>query len=154
MGAIAGVILLLLSLLRYKDKWLTIIGVFGIVWTLAFYSTLFYWGSHSTTAQKAFGEISKMQMRRLVKDIEFYKLAHGRYPDKLGQLREDDQLAPIADPAKGLKITGLSYYNYERVGDHYHLFSSGPDGIPGTKDDLYPQFNLTDSSRIGLLPPP
>lgn len=44
-----------------------------------------------------------------------------------------------------------SYYNYEKVGDKYLLFSSGQDGIPNTKDDLFPQVEISNSSKIGLI---
>jgi len=44
-----------------------------------------------------------------------------------------------------------SYYNYKKIGDKYLLFSSGQDGIPNTKDDLFPQVTITDSSKIGLM---
>jgi hypothetical protein len=79
-----------------------------------------------------------MQLNRLVKNVEYYKLVHGQYPDSLKQLLEDDKLAPINDAAQGMKIKGNSYYNYEKIGDRYSLFSSGQDGIPNTKDDLFP----------------
>ena len=39
----------------------------------------------------------------------------------------------------------------KKVGDKYALFSSGEDGIPNTKDDLFPQLPTRDTSRFGLL---
>ena len=153
LGAIAGAILLLLGLFKYKDKWLTIIGAFGIIWTIAIYSALFFFGQYSSSARQAFVEISKMQMNMLVKDIEFYKLSHGQYPDNLQQLQKGTQPVPIVDPAQGFNMKEDAVYNYERVGDKYRLYSSGRDGIPGTKDDLFPEVTITDSSKIGLLPP-
>jgi hypothetical protein len=50
-----------------------------------------------------------------------------------------------------MNTKGNSYFNYERVGDKYRLFSSGEDGIPNTEDDLFPQVTITDSSKIGLI---
>ena len=92
-----------------------------------------------------------MQLNSLVKNIEYYKLTHGQYPDSLKQLLEDDKLAPINDAVQGMNTKGDSYYNYGKVGDKYFLFSSGPDGIPKTKDDLFPQVPITDLSKIGLI---
>jgi hypothetical protein len=92
-----------------------------------------------------------MELNSLVKNIEFYKLEYGHYPDNLQQLLIDDKLAPINDPAEGMNTKGNSYFNYERVGDKYRLFSSGEDGIPNTEDDLFPQVTITDSSKIGLI---
>ena len=53
-----------------------------------------------------------------------------------------------------MNIKGNPYYNYEKVGDKYILYSSGQDGIPETKDDLYPQITINDSSNIGLIKSP
>ena len=150
-GAFVGLGLLLYGLIKYKDKWLSIIGATGILWTIIVYSTLFYAGTHASVFRKGFEEISQMQLNSLVKNVEYYKLIHGQYPDNLKQLLEDDKLAPINDAVQSMKIKGNSYYSYEKIGDRYSLFSSGQDGIPNTKDDLFPQVTITDSSKIGLI---
>lgn len=150
-GAFVGIGLLLYGLLRYRDRWLSIIGAAGIIWTIAIYSSLFYAGKHASIFRKGFEDISQMQLNSLVKNIEFYKLAHGQYPDSLQQLLIDDKLAPIFDAAQGMNSKESSYYNYQRVGGRYLLFSSGQDGMPNTKDDLFPQITITDSSKIGLM---
>ena len=150
-GAFVGLALLLYGLIRYKDKWLSIIGAAGIVWTIVVYSSLFYFGTHSSIARNGFASISQMQLNNLVKNIEFYKLEYGEYPDNLKQLLKDDKLAPINDPAQGMQIKQVSYFNYEKAGNKYTVFSSGQDGIPNTADDLYPKVNITDSSKIGLV---
>ena len=138
-------------LLKYKDKRLSIIGAAGILWTILVYSALFYAGTHASVFKKGFENISQMQLNSLVKNIEFYKLSHGQYPDRLEQLRDDDKLAPINDAAQGMNIKEIAYYNYEKIGEKYVLFSSGQDGIPHTTDDLFPQVTITDSSKIGWI---
>jgi len=100
--------------------------------------------------KQGFAEISKMQINELVMHIEFYKLQHGHYPDNLPQLQEADGLVPITDAAIGMQ-TKIVYYNYEKIGEKYTLFSSGMDGIPGTGDDFYPQISIPDSNKIGLI---
>lgn len=150
-GAFVGLGLLLYGLIKYKDKWLSIIGTAGILWTIIFYSALFYAGTHASIFKKGFIELSQMQLNALVKNIEFYKLQHGQYPESLKQLLSDDKLAPINDVATGMTIKGNSYYNYQKIGDRYLLFSSGQDRIPNTKDDLFPQVTITDSSKVGLI---
>lgn len=114
--------------MKYKDKWLSIIGASGILWTIIVYSTLFYAGTHASVFKKGFEHISQMQLNSLVKNIEFYNVAHGQYPDSLKQLLNDDKIAPIYDLAQGRKSQKHSYYNYERFGDKYTVFSSGSDG--------------------------
>lgn len=150
-GAFVGLGLLLYGLLKYKDKWLSIIGAAGILWTILVYSSLFYAAKNLNVFKKGFEGISQMQLNSLVKNIEFYKLSHGQYPDRLEQLKEDDKLVPIYDAAQGMNKKENLYYNYERVGEKYVLYSSGQDGIPNTKDDLFPQLTITDRSKIGLL---
>ena len=150
-GAFVGLGLLLYGLLKYKDKWLSIIGAAGIVWTIIVYSTLFYAGTHAAVFKKGFENISQMQLNSLVKNIEFYKMTHGQYPDNLTQLLDDDKLAPINDAVQGMNTKGDSYYNYQKIGNKYLLFSSGQDGIPNTKDDLFPQLTDSESSKIGLI---
>jgi hypothetical protein len=150
-GAFVGLGLLLYGLIKYKDKWLTIIGVSGIVWTIIIYSTLFYSMKHASIFKQGFADISQMQLNSLIKNIEFYKLQHGQYPDSLEQLLDDDKLAPITDAIQLNQQRQNDKYNYEKIGDKYLLFSSGQDGIPNTKDDLFPQVAVSDSSKIGLI---
>ena len=122
-GAFVGLGLLLYGIIKYKDKWLSIIGAAGILWTFISYSALFYVGKHASVFRKGFEEISQMQLNSLVKNVEYYKLIHGQYPDSLKQLLEDDKLAPINDVVQGMRIRENSYYNYEKIGDGYSLFS-------------------------------
>ncbi len=150
-GAFVGLGLLLYGLLKYKDKRLSIIGAAGILWTILVYSALFYAGTHASVFKKGFENISQMQLNSRVKNIEFCKRSHGQYPDRLEQLRDDDKLAPINDAAQGMNIKEIAYYNYEKIGEKYVLFSSGQDGIPHTTDDLFPQVTITDSSKIGWI---
>jgi hypothetical protein len=150
-GAFVGIGILLFGLFKYKDKWFSIIGASGILWTIIIYSTFFFAGTHASVFKKGFEEISQMQLNSLVKNVEFYKLVHGQYPDSLKQLLDDDKLAPINDAVQGMNTKQNSYYNYEKVGEKYILFSSGQDGIPNTKDDLFPQITITDSTKIGLI---
>jgi hypothetical protein len=150
-GAFVGLGLLLYGLLKYKDKWLSIIGAAGILWTIIAFSMLFYAGTHASAFKNGFKHVAQMQLNSLVKDVEYYKLIHGQYPDSLKQLLDDDKSAPVNDVARGMNRKRNSWFNYERIGVKYILYSSGQDGIPHTKDDLFPQVHTTDSSKIGLI---
>ena len=149
-GAFVGIGLLLYGILKYKDKWLSLIGVAGIIWTGLIYGGLYYIPKYTSFGQQGFKNISQMQLNSLVKNVEFYKLSHGHYPDSLKQLLADDKLAPVYDAVQGTKGGTPRYYNYEKRGERYVLFSSGPDGIAHTKDDLHPQLR-SDGVRIGLI---
>lgn len=150
-GGFVGLGLLLYGLLKYKDKWLAMIGAFGILFTVGIYSFLFYYMINGALSKKGFAEISQMQLNSLVKNIEFYKMQHGQYPERLQALQTDDKFAPINDPIQLARFRQSSCYNYEKVGDKYLLFSSGQDGKPNTNDDLFPQIFIGDSSKIGLI---
>jgi len=105
---------------------------------------------NSPKMNEGFTQISKLQIKQVVMDIEFYKLQYGHYPDSLPQLQDTDALVPITDAAPGMQ-TKIAYYNYERIEEKYTLFSSGMDGVAGTKDDFYPEIDIPDSSKIGLI---
>lgn len=150
-GGFVGLGLLLYGLLKYKDKWLAIIGAFGILFTVGIYSFLFYYMINGELSKKGFTEISQMQLNNLVKNIEFYKMQHGQYPERLQELQTDDKFAPINDPIQLTRFRQNLCYNYEKVGDKYLLFSSGLDGKPNTNDDLFPEIFVTDTSKIGLI---
>ena len=150
-GAFVGLGLLLYGLIKYKDKWLIAIGAFGILFTIGIYGSMFYYMKHGELVKKGFRDISQMQLNSLIKDIEFFKLQRGVYPDILERVRENNALAPIDDPIQSVQQRDNTLYNYQKIGDKYTLFSSGQDGIPNTPDDLYPEILITDSSRIGFV---
>jgi len=140
-GASVGIGLLLSGLFRYKDKWLSIIGATGIVWSTVFYLFMMHPGSPIHKQLRI--DLSQNTLDRLFREIEIYKLQHGQYPDSLQQLSSVQIFDPLQSPQ--------TKFNYRRVGDRYILFGSGLDGIPNTEDDLFPRIILTDSSRIGLI---
>ena len=93
-------------------------------------------------------------MDQLVKNIEFYKKEYNVYPDSLEQLTKDQQFLFINDPLQA--FTKSKYgdkYIYKKKGTKYILFSMGVDGIPFTKDDIFPTSKYFDSSLTGLVMP-
>ncbi len=88
-----------------------------------------------------------MEMNSIVKEIEFYKIEHGTYPDSLKQLNAKNEFLDIYDPVQG---DNNAIFNYHRIGNKYTLFSSGLDQVPGTADDIYPSIKI-DTSKIGLI---
>ncbi len=152
-GGFVGLGLLLYAIFYSKDKWLAFIGIFGIVFTIALYFYFYFcFIGKSSTSVKGLEQASRVHLNMLVKNIEYYKLQYGQYPDNLQQLKKVDPTAMVNDiiPFAGFNKLG-KYYNYERVGNKYLLFSSGQDGIPNTGDDLYPQIQISDSSKIGWV---
>jgi hypothetical protein len=87
----------------------------------------------------------------LVKTIEFYKLQNGAYPDSLVQVETKDSFTSIDDPLQSFKTKKSIPYQYHKVGNRYLLFSVGKDGVANTKDDIYPNINVADTSKVGFI---
>ncbi|MDI3320309.1 hypothetical protein [Pinibacter soli] len=83
LGFIAGIVFFILGIVYYKDKWFSLMGVFGILWTIALYVILFYVAFFSSIGKQGFAGLSQQNLNGLVSEIEFYKTQHGSYPDKL-----------------------------------------------------------------------
>ncbi len=152
-GAFVGFGLSMYGIFKYKDKWLIIIGAAGIVWTIFLYSSLNYDIKNSKEGREALIKSSQMEINNLMKDIEFYKLKNGVYPDSLEQISQEDQMVSIIDPLQAFSSDKKKHtkFNYQKIGNQYYLFSSGIDGIPNTKDDIYPQVAKSDSAKFGLI---
>jgi hypothetical protein len=149
-GFFVGLGLTLYGILKYKDKLLIIIGVICMAFTVAVYSSLFYIGFKSDFGKKGWEQHAQIELNSLIKDIEFFKIEYGTYPDSLAQLKKKNQIIFINDPTQSTKNKKKAYYNYKNLGDKYLLFSSGIDGIPNTKDDIYPQVQ-TENTKIGWI---
>jgi hypothetical protein len=140
--------LVTLGLVRYKDKKLVLIGFAAILFTIAVYGLLFYFSEYSATGRKMTAEIAQEQLNSLVKEVEFYKLQTGQYPDSLEQIQAYSKLAFIYDPLSTKATGNTKKFTYQRSGEQYSLHSVGIDMINNTEDDIYPS---TDSKKTGLL---
>jgi len=152
LGIISGIIFIFLGIRKFKDKWLVIIGALGIVTSIFMY---FFIVSSAREVSRQFNggfvSISQMELKELIKNIEFYKMQNGQYPDSLQQLIKGDNMVTIYDPI--LTNQKNPYFIYEKIGDKYTLFSAGKDGIPHTADDFYPLMDEYDSSKTGYIRP-
>jgi hypothetical protein len=146
-GGFVGLGLISLGLFKYKDKKLVLIGVAALSFTVIIYGTLF-WYINSDSARKQWSSTIPGQLNSLVKNIEFYKLQNGEYPDSLEQLLENDKTLLIYDPVSARAFGDQKKYNYYKFNDHYTLFSSGIDMIEKTGDDIFPNI---DTSKTGLI---
>lgn len=150
-GAFVGIGLILYGILKYKDKWLVVIGIGCIVFTIITYSSLLALFK-TNTVREGFAGISQNGLNSLCRNIEFYKIEHGSYPDSLAQLQPDHAFAPVND-AVAVWGTPNSFYNYRNLGEKYLVFSSGIDGIPNTADDIYPTIRSdTGRFRFNFIP--
>lgn len=148
-GAFVGVALILYGLIKYKDKWLVVIGIGGVLFTVFVYSLI---GPNSKSVNQGFTKIDINQLNSLIKEIEFYKTQNGSYPDSLAQLDIKDSFTSTSDALINYKKNDKHdyKYNYHKIGSKYTLFSSGEDETPNTKDDIYP---TVDTAKTGLIIP-
>ena len=99
--------------------------------TVIVYSALFYVGFSSDAGKKGWAKIAQFQLNALVKDIEYYKLQNGNYPDSLKQMEKPNIIIYTEDPTQSELEN--SDYNYQKIGEKYILFSSGSDRIAVAK---------------------
>jgi hypothetical protein len=91
-----------------------------------------------------------------VKEIEFYKIQHGRYPASLSDVDPKEtktQFPKCIDPT----IIDLNpnrdrhfYYQLDSSGLFYFLRSVGRDGVPFTPDDIVPTIPAEERTKTGL----
>ena len=147
-GGFVGIGLIILGAFKYRDRKLIIIGAADLFFTVAIYSSMFYYFMYSDAAAKGFAQTSQMFLNGVVKELEFYKLKNGSYPDSLEQLPRNQDIFSIYDPLLSRRPgTKNTKFNYKKTGDTYILFSSGIDRIPNTKDDIYPTETLNNISK-------
>jgi hypothetical protein len=151
-GVFVGVILIILGVFRYGNKWLVIIGSSCILLTVIFYVNLLDNLKTVTKDKSNFAPISQIGINDLVKEIEFYKVTHGVYPNHLDDIQESEEIISIIDPILLSNSTeGDLNYRYQKIGDKYKLYSVGIDMIENTSDDLYPTISISDSTKIGFI---
>jgi len=147
-GFIAGVVIVFRALFVLRDMLFAVIGVTGIVITIFFIHYL----ATSPENRKEFAIIAQTEINDLVKNIEFYKMQNGVYPDSLKQVIDKDGFTSIFDISQEARSDGhLPLYKYKKIGNRYLLFSPGPDGKPNTKDDIYPTLTNPDTSKLGFI---
>jgi hypothetical protein len=155
LGAVGGLIMVILGAVVYKDKILIIMGSCGMLITIAIYSFLIYMASDINNFSEPMQQMTEMQLKTLVKDIEFYKTTKGTYPATLKILTDGGYSDVYGDPSKAFyhkQAEKIEPYYYQLQGDKYYLFSTGKDGKPFTKDDILPPFHgKSDYEKIGLI---
>jgi len=152
-GAFVGIGLILLGAIKYRNKKLVIIGVVTMVPTILIYGSMYLY-ELTPSGRNNFTAFCKPQMDQLVKNIEFYKKEYNVYPDSLEQLTKDQEFLSINDPVQSFSKSKYGdKYIYMKEGTKYILFAMGIDGIPYTKDDIFPSSKYFDSTLTGLVRP-
>lgn len=151
-GFVVGILLLRKGIIL-KDNILRYMGVTGILLTIAFYASVFYYGNYSNHGRQMKVALTRMEITRTMKDIEIFKIELGYYPDNLQELLMENRRVQVVDPLSEHFFSRESkWFNYKKIDTaHYTLFSSGLDAIPNTTDDVYPDITYIESKKFGLV---
>jgi hypothetical protein len=155
-GVLFGIIAIVWGL--FRRAWsLVLLGVAGILFTVAIYSALFYFAFHQRGGvyDKLRAQLAVTMLNNAVKDIEYYKLQNGHYPASLAELdkKKTNTFPDIYDPVKMVAKPGgdpYFYYELDPSGNYYFLRSAGLDGIPFTADDIVPSISEGERQKTGL----
>jgi len=152
-GVVAGIYLIYNGIIRYKKKWLVIIGLADILFTIIFWTLIFPNLSFDLGINDVEKQMAQAGVNQIVKNIEFYKMQTGVYPDSLEQLGLENTFPTtvdyfsIEDSNKNKQD-----YIYKKVQyNRYTLFSVGMDHIPYTKDDICPTVTFGDTTKFGWI---
>jgi hypothetical protein len=153
LGGIVGLILVVFSLVAFKNRWLLIVGAMGVLVTIVSMVTLQYFGTHRGPFDASRIVVAKSNMGTIIRELEYYEKNYGHYPDSLIFLKASNPRIMLYDPIQEVnpKISDHKFY-YKLINHKYYLFSKGFDGIPFTKDDIFPDVDI-NSNSIGLIIP-
>jgi len=132
----------------YKNKLILILGAAGVILSIAIYISMSSFFDNAFF-KNGFAPFAQSDLNVLMKEVEFYKLQNGTYPDSLAQVYSKGEVPKYYDPTQS--TNGHNGYNYQKIGNKYYLFSSGVDNIPHTADDIYPQMEPADTIKFGLI---
>lgn len=155
-GVIAGIILLFKGIFTYQNKKLVAIGIADILFTFIFWFSITHTMGYKKSNTDSLKIMADSELNSLVKDIEFYKMQHGNYPDSIEQATEGNKVAFIKDPflsfsmKKAVKNEDVSFH-YQKIRDKYTLFSVGVDKTPNTPDDIFPTVTKGDTIKFGFI---
>ena len=152
-GLVIGILFLRKGIIL-KDRGLSLIGIFGVIITGVFFVGALFFSFYSKPGRARRVELAQYSLNDVMRDVEFYKLQFGYYPDSLQELKFVDTRAFIMDPLSQKEVFSkkLEYLQYKKIdSSHYTLFSSGLDHIPHTSDDVYPFVPNSSSGKSGLI---
>jgi hypothetical protein len=111
-GAFVGAGLLLYGIFVYKDKWIIAIGAVGILFSVFVFKSMDPTTGNDLQFKKAVMEMDKGELNGIVKQIEFYKIQNGQYPDRLQQLDLKGEFTNISDPLLTFSGDKNGVFNY------------------------------------------
>ncbi len=145
LGFIVGLVIIFKGI-DLKSNLLKIIGLAGVL--ISIFSNSFRFYNKVEPVEIRNKQYIQIQLMSLVKEIEYYKLVNGNYPDSLSQLNSDDNYVQIIDFSQFSNSSKEQPFNYQNLDSMYILFSSGNDGKPNTEDDVFPKIQTKDAQGL------
>jgi hypothetical protein len=147
-GGGVAIILIIIRIFYYKNKWLWIIGIIGLI-GLSQYIMVYYYSTHRGPFDNPRKQLAHERLRQLIGEIELFKASNGYYPKNLQDLPVDS--IETKDPVQYANPGKDHHFYYKVSGQKYFFFSKGFDGEPFTKDDIYPSLSGINSNNIGII---
>ena len=140
-GMLYGLIILILGIVN-KNKSTIIWGIVGILFTPIFWITVLVAIDASGFNSQSNILFTKNNLNEMVKDLEYYRVKNGSFPDSLGQLRNQNNFFDDSDLSSEnifhWKLKSQRLY-YKKINDtSYILQAKGKDTILNTEDDIFP----------------
>jgi hypothetical protein len=143
-GILFGVFFLCFAIFQYRSKVLVVMVLAEVAISACLMIYIFHSDKEQMLHGHGYDELTEKMARHNLKEVgvklDAYKRQVGEYPDSLMQLLKKFSHAEIDDPILQFKHPELSnhLFYYTKTDSGYILFSAGLDGIPHTKDDIYP----------------
>ena len=150
-GILFGVVAIIVGIAQ-RARIIIVLGASGIFFSAFLYAVLF---SRGGVYARLDSGLAVYVLHEAVKEIEAYKLQHGRYPASVSEIepKGKERIDSFIDPVTahgGGPLNGRFYYQLDPSGEFYYLRSVGSDGIPFTDDDILPRLPEDEMKKTGL----
>lgn len=158
-GIFTGIICIVIASVGKKSnsKFLGGLGLAGILFSVVLYGSLYYKATSDGVFSKGFEVHAISAMTSLVRNIEYYKLQQGIYPESMDDIRanlKEGELVFSFDMSAPMNVNNKQrdfYFEVINDGNNYLLFGIGQDSTPFTQDDIYPSIDPVKDKNIGWV---
>jgi hypothetical protein len=144
-GTIVGIVLVFISFFRFRNPRMTgvimLMTIIGVILEFIFFRKMENEIKYGNETGQQFSIFAADNLDTIAIKLQLYKNNHGEFPENLEGLKKDYPNLLIIDPllSRNSEVHKFLNYYYFKKDSSYTLFSSGIDGIPNTKDDIYPR---------------
>jgi hypothetical protein len=141
---------------RPKALWAAGLGALAVVTQLGLSLVFLSWLGEKPGVREAQADVIRTDLISVVVALEKWHEGRGAYPDRLQALIGTPlplNMVNIYDHSAGIFRVPRTYqYEVAPDGRSYDLYAMGPDGEPGTEDDIRPALPDSLQARSGYRP--